>query len=104
MYRNDNPLCYRRNAISIAPETVRNGPGPVDRKSSDNIMPSRLMSITDDSSDPRLRKILSRLSVNTDDEGNNGAPNSRLTHAQIHGTKKMHVFLSRFVRTCFICL
>ncbi len=87
MHRSETPLTYRRNAISIAPETIRNGPGCINDKSSDNHLrsgdQSRVMSLTDETSDPRLRKILSRFSLNPDEEGNGG---SRLTGAQINGT------------------
>ena len=101
MYRNDNPLHYRRNAISIAPETVKNGPGPQARaRSSDDLPPgdkSRLMSVTDET-DPRLKKILSRFSLNTDEEGNSSGMSSRLTYAQINGTKDYLDTLSVILR------
>jgi hypothetical protein len=95
MYRKENPLHYRRNAISIAPETVRNGPGRAYENRSDNRQvpahKSRLMSTTDETSDPRLRKILSRFALNDDGKGGLG---SRLTKPQINGTKQW---------TCMIC-
>ena len=93
MYRNENPLQYRRNAISIAPGNVRTG--NVDEKTSDNNIhvsdgkqsrDTRVMSVSDETSDPRLRKILSKFSLNADEDGSgSGASGSRLTQAQIDG-------------------
>ena len=93
MYRNENSLQYRRNAISIAPGSVRTG--NVDEKTSDNNIhvsdgkqsrDTRVMSVSDETSDPRLRKILSKFSLNADEDGSgSGVSGSRLTQAQIDG-------------------
>ena len=90
MSRTDNPLNYRRNAISIIPDSIKQGSDHVHEQRSDNSVQvsgekSRMMSVTDENSDPRLRKILSRFSLNVNEEGSNGS-GSRLTQAQINGT------------------
>lgn len=91
MYRNENPLQYRRNAISISPRSIRTG--HVDEGDNHIHVPdgkqsreSRVMSVSDETSDPRVKKILSRFSLNVDEDGSSASPlGSRLTQAQING-------------------
>lgn len=93
-YTGHDPLQYRRNAISISvgsncllsfEERARLGINQVTEsmQGSEADTKSRIMSVSNDADDPRLRRILSRFSVGKeDDENGNGC---RLTHAQING-------------------
>ena len=102
MYRNENPMQYRRNAISITPQRMRTGSN--ERTSDDLIYvpdgkhsrESRLMSVSDETSGLRVRNVLSRFSLNADEDGpsnsTSAALGSRITQAQIEGRCSRHHF------------
>ena len=101
MYRNENPMQYRRNAISITPQSMRTGN---DERTSDHLIyvpdgkhsrESRVMSVSDETSGLRVRNVLSRFSLNADEDApsnSTSALGSRLTQAQIEGRCSRHHF------------
>lgn len=100
MGRSDNPLQYRRNAISITPDSVRS----VEDQTIDNHMihtpfthddKLRVMSLSDETTDPRLKKNVPKFSLNADEAGNSGGLSSRLTQAQINGMRSTVAFVYR---------